>query len=89
VSKEAKKTIPGALALFDVKIHLTPAPARFKMTDSESLGGDWFSDRITSGSCNWSCKKTKDFVSCKQKRAAADNAAILQPIAKVTWKEVA
>jgi hypothetical protein len=38
--KKRKKTIPGALPLFDVKIHLTSAPARFKMTAKDSLGGD-------------------------------------------------
>lgn len=90
VSNEAQKTIPGALALFDVKIHRTPAPARLKIKDNDSLWGvEWLAEEIKSGSSDMPRKNTKDFVSCNKNRATADKAAIKLPIPNVICEVVA
>jgi hypothetical protein len=89
VSSEAKKTIPGALVLLDKKMHRMPAKARFKTTFNDIVGCERVSVDIKRGSSDCSFKNTNVFVSCKQNRAATDDAAIAQPIPNEISKVVA
>ena len=82
VSNEAKNTIPGALVRLDEKMQRIPEIARLKITANDSEGSERLSVDIKRDWSDCSCKNIKDFVSCKQNKAATEDAVRAQPISK-------